>query len=62
MDKYAPMTSWTKKDNGPPWLDAEYKKNRALRRKFERTWRKDRTNENMLKYAQQKKLCAWNWL
>jgi hypothetical protein len=57
MDRYAPMVSWKKKGNSPPWLDTEYKKNRALRRKFEREWKRNRTNENMLKYTQQKKRC-----
>ena len=57
MDKYAPIVSWKKKGDCPPWLDSEYKKNRALRRKYEREWKKNKTNENMLKYTQQKKRC-----
>jgi hypothetical protein len=57
MDKYAPLVSWNKKSNSPPWLDAEYKKNRALRRKCERAWKKNKTEENMKNYTEQKKRC-----
>ena len=57
MDKYAPIVSWNKKDSNPLWLDVEYKKNRALRRRYERKWRRDRTDENRLKYTQQKQRC-----
>ena len=58
MDKYAPMVTWKKKGSHPPWMDNEYKQNRALRRKYERAWKKRRTDENMLLYTQQKKRCT----
>ena len=58
MDKYAPLVSWNKKSDCPQWLDAEYQKNRALRRKYERAWKKNRTEENMKNYTEQKKRCT----
>ena len=58
VEKYAPMKTWTKKEGQPVWLDQEYRKSRLLRRKFERIWRKDKTEENMKNYIQQKKLCT----
>ena len=57
VEKHAPIVSGKKKDGTPPWLDVEYKRNRALWRKYESAWRKSRTDENMLNYTQQKKLC-----
>ena len=58
MDEYAPLVAWTKKVGDPQWMDAEYKKHRAVRRKFERKWRKDRSDENMVNYTEQKKRCT----
>ena len=34
MDEYAPLVAWTKKVGDPQWMDAEYKKHRAMRRKI----------------------------
>ena len=33
VDKHAPLVKWTRKTGSPEWLDSEYRKNRALRRK-----------------------------
>ena len=45
--------------NGEPvWLDREYRESRALRRKFERIWKKDKSEENKNNYIQQKKRCT----
>ena len=41
-----------------PWIDAEFKLNRTLRRKYERTWRKNKTDANRKKYVDQRKHCA----
>ena len=58
MNKYAPEVSRKQKVDEPAWLDVEYKRNRALRRKYERIWRRSKTDENMTIYIQQKKLCT----
>lgn len=58
MDKHAPLIEWKKKDSCPPWLDAEYRIERAMRRKCERKWRKNKSVDNMNNYTQQKKRCS----
>ena len=45
------------KDN-PRWMDQEFKSSRALRRKLEKKWRKDKSEENRLRYVEQRNLCA----
>ena len=46
LDTHAPVQTWKQKGGGPAWMDGEYKKSRILRRKLEKMWRKDRTEEN----------------
>ena len=58
IEKHAPVKTWKRKEGQPVWLDQEYRKNRVLRRKYERIWRKNKTTENMNNYIQQKKLCT----
>ena len=58
MDEHAPLLTWNKRTNGPIWMDNEYRRNRALRRKYERTWKRSRTDTNRTNYIQQKKLCV----
>ena len=58
VDKHAPLVIWKQKVGTPSWLDSEYKKNRALRRKLERTWKRDKTSENQKKYSEQKEKCT----
>ena len=57
VEQYAPMITWKKKSGEPDWLDGEYVRSRALRRKLEKVWKKHKTKENMEKYIHQKKLC-----
>ena len=57
VEKHAPMVQWRKKEGEPDWIDLEYKKNRALRRRQERIWKKHRTADNMNKYIEQKEVC-----
>ena len=57
IEKHAPVVKWKQKEGRPAWLDKEYEKSRALRRKYERQWRKSRTDENYSNYTQQKKVC-----
>ena len=58
VDQHAPVLKKKCTAGIPVWIDEEYKKNRQLRRKYEKMWRKDKTEENMLKYIDQKKLCV----
>jgi exonuclease III len=58
VEEHAPIKTWQRKEGQPVWLDQEYRKSRLLRRKYERIWKKDRSEENMNNYIQQKKLCT----
>ena len=58
MDKYAPIKYRSVNPNDPPWLDTEFKRNRALRRKYERIWRRQHNRENRENYIRQKTLCT----
>jgi hypothetical protein len=58
VEKHAPLVSWTRKTGYPAWMDIEYRKNRTLRRKYERIWKRNQTPENMQKYIQQKAVCT----
>ena len=57
MDKHAPVVSRKRKTCEASWIDQEYKKQRALRRKYERVWKRRRTEENKNNYINQKNLC-----
>ena len=47
VDNHAPVVTRTIKNNNDPlWMDAEFKENRATRRKMGKSWKKDRTDEN----------------
>ena len=58
MDKHAPIKYRTVPTNNTPWLDVEYKRNRALRRKYERIWKRSRNEESRENYIQQKTICT----
>ena len=58
VDTHAPIVERTLKNSTPSWLDQEYKQNRALRRKYEREWKRNRTETTKCKYIDQKKICA----
>ena len=58
IEKHAPLRRCKYKPRAVPWMDAEYKKNRALRRKFEKKWKAHPTEVNRLRYAKQKSLCC----
>ena len=42
----------------PVWLDQEYKKARASRRKLEKAWKKSRSDVDRANYMEQKQICA----
>ena len=46
------------KKNAPKWIDEEYKKERAERRKLERKWKKSKSDEDREQYVQKRNLCA----
>ena len=58
MDNHAPLKCKKVKSKGPPWMDTEYIKSRALRRKFEKQWRHFPSKVNRNNYIQQKRLCC----
>lgn len=58
LDQHAPILKKKFVAGVPDWIDDEYKRSRKLRRKYERKWKKDKTEENMKNYIDQKKLCG----
>ena len=46
VDELAPILTRTVKTNQAAWIDDEYRDNRALRRKYERRWKNNLTEEN----------------
>ena len=56
VDGHSPIIEKVCRSSTPQWMDQEYKKCRALRRKYEREWRKNRTEVNKQKYIDQKKV------
>ena len=57
MDKHAPLQTKKFKRPQPPWIDAQYREERAKRRKYEREWKRMRTEHNRDRYIRQKALC-----
>ena len=58
VDKHGPEQTRKKRSREPAWMDKEYKNNRVIRRQLERKWKKDRSEENRIRYINQKKLCS----
>ena len=58
VDKHSPVVVKKCQPSTAPWIDTEYKRNRAMRRKYEREWKNNRTEENRTKYIDQKKVCS----
>ena len=59
LDKLAPLKTKTiPSDSQPDWMDAEYREERALRRRLERTWKDSRVQGDKLAYIAQQKKCA----
>ena len=59
LNKVAPVQTRTFPINSsPPWLDDEYRANRATRRRLERAWKKSRLAVDKNAYVTQRKLCA----
>ena len=58
VDEHSPMLKKKITTGQPVWLDQEYKKARATRRKLEKVWKKNRSEEHRVKYMEQKQVCA----
>ena len=57
VNEHAPVVTRSRKPFEPAWIDQEYRKNRSMRRKAERDWKRNKTDENKEKYIEQKKVC-----
>ena len=60
FDNHAPAQSrtFTISAESPPWLDEEYKSNRATRRRLERKWKKSSQRTDKNAYVSQREICA----
>lgn len=59
LNKVAPLQSKAFPiSSAPPWIDAEYRFNRASRRRLESKWRKSKLPEDKTEYVSQRKFCA----
>ena len=60
LEDHAPAQSrtFTTTAESPPWLDTEYKSNRATRRRLEREWKKSKLPVDKRAYVRQRELCA----
>ena len=59
VDQYAPIISQTFNcSKVPPWIDLEFKKCRAYRRKLEKIWRREKSTESRSRYVEFRKVCA----
>ena len=59
LDELAPITTRNvHRKTGPKWVDEEFKKARAERRKLEKSWRKSKMEEDNQLYVTQRNICA----
>ncbi|MCH2405859.1 MAG: hypothetical protein MK200_06665, partial [Nitrosopumilus sp.] len=60
LDNHAPPLTIRKNSNHikPQWMDGEFMKSRSKRRKLEKIWRKNKTDENRKNYIEQRNVCA----
>ena len=58
VEDHAPLIARKPKTKDVAWVDQEYRRNRALRRKYERKWKKERTEESRMNYIEQKEICT----
>lgn len=57
LDMCAPWKTRTfPASSSPPWMDADYRSNRIIRRKLERQWKKSRLNNDQTRLKNDKKL------
>ena len=58
VDEHSPIVKVKCVVDEPRWIDKEYKQQRILRRRYEKVWKKDRTEQNMKNYIDQKNICV----
>ena len=59
VEKHAPLvTRAIRKNNSPPWMDSEFKKCRAERRKMEKKSKRTSLEEDRKAYLTQRQICA----
>ena len=58
IDKHAPLLKKEVKKSNLPWIDGEFRQERAKRRKLEKCWSKNRTAANRNLYIDQKNRCS----
>ena len=59
LNELAPVTTQVvRRNNSPKWVDEEFRKARAVRRKLEKKWRRNKSVENHQCYIEQRSLCA----
>ena len=59
LDKVAPVkTRILASGSQPAWMDSEYRLERSVRRRLERTWKASGLREDKLSYLKQQKKCA----
>ena len=58
LDNHCPIQTRKTRESEADWIDKEYRENRTSRRKLERIWKKNRTEENRNNYINQKQVCA----
>ena len=59
LDKVAPViTRSLSNTSQPPWMDAEYRQERAIRRRLERSWKTSGLTADKLLYVGQRNKCA----
>ena len=60
FNNHAPLKTktLTTSAESPPWLDSEYKSNRAVRRRLERKWKKSGLTVDKKQYVKHRELCS----
>ena len=59
IESFAPLqTRNVPNFSDAPWMDTEYKKERSIRRKLEKSWKKSRLQHDKKLYISQRKKCA----
>ena len=61
LDAFAPLQTVRIKSNEtdqPKWFDAEYRKQRRIRQRLEKVWRRLKTNDTHQQYVNQRYYCV----
>ena len=58
VHKHCPLQTKKLRSTDAKWMDTEYKACRALRRKYERRWKKSKTEQDRMNWIAQKRSCT----